>query len=178
MKSKFNFFRGYIGTLDIMDGQTYATASIYNPNTLWTPEESERQRIERMERARYFESPTYGDHMEMIRQDRRFEQMRNQGRMSHEQYMMNRDMLIEQERIRRLGMINHSRETDERIRLFQATTTVTVNPTLWTKVKIFGTGVKLVLIETWRVEPIGVVFVSALTTIITIIGIAKILSIW
>jgi hypothetical protein len=104
--------------------------------------------------------------------------MRNHGRISHEQYMRNRDMLIEQERIRRLGMINHSRETDERIRLFQATTTITVNPTLWTKVKIFGTGVKLVLIETWRVEPIGVVFVSTLTTIITIIGIAKILSIW
>jgi hypothetical protein len=86
--------------------------------------------------------------------------------------------LIEQERIRRLEIINHSRETDERIRLFQATTTITVNPTLWTKVKIFGTGVKLVLIETWRAEPIGVVFVSALTTIVTIIGIAKILSIW
>jgi hypothetical protein len=67
---------------------------------------------------------------------------------------------------------------DNPIRLFQTTTTVTVNPTFWNRVKIFGTGVKLVLIETWRVEPIGVVFVSALTTIITIIGIAKILNIW
>jgi hypothetical protein len=92
--------------------------------------------------------------------------------------MRNRDMLIEQERIRRLGMINHSRETDNQIRLFQATTTVTVNPTLWTKVKIFGTRVKLVLIETWKLEPIGVVVVSILLTMVTIIGIAKILSIW
>jgi hypothetical protein len=147
MKSKFNFFRGYIGTLDIMDGETYATASLYYPR-LDSNNEMERY---------------YAEHFQNI---------------SHEQYMRNRDMLIEQERIRRLGMINHSRETDERIRLFQATTTITLNPTLWTKVKIFGTRVKLVLIETWRAEPIGVVFVSALTTIVTIIGIAKILSIW
>jgi hypothetical protein len=34
MPTKFKFFKGYIGTLDIMDGQTYATSSLYNPNTL------------------------------------------------------------------------------------------------------------------------------------------------
>lgn len=164
--TKFKFFRGYIGTLSIMDGQTYATASIYNPNIYWTPEESERQRIERMERARYFESPTYGTHMEMIRQDRRFEQMRNHGRISNEQYMLNRDMLIEQERIRRLEMINHSRETDNQIRLYQATRVTIVNPKWWMKIKI-------VLQESWLYDPIGVVVVSTLATIVTIIGIAK-----
>jgi hypothetical protein len=121
----------------------------------------------------HFRSPTYGSHMEMIRQNRQFEQMRNHGRISHEQYMMNRDMLIEQERIRRLGMINHSRETDERIRLFQATTTITVNPTLWTKVKIFGTGVKLVLKETWKSDPMGVIVITLLSSVVTFIGIAK-----
>jgi hypothetical protein len=142
MKSKFNFFRGYIGTLDIMDGETYATASLYYPR-LDSNNEMERY---------------YAEHFQTI---------------SHEQYMRNRDMLIEQERIRRLGMINHSRETDNQIRLFQATTTVTVNPTPWTKVKIFGTRVKLVLIETWKLEPIGVVVVTLLSTIITFIGIAK-----
>jgi hypothetical protein len=147
MRNKFKFFRGYIGTLDIMDGETYVTASLYYPR-LDSNNEMERY---------------YAEHFQTI---------------SQEQYNLNRDVLIEQERIRRLEIINHSRETDERIRLFQATTTITVNPTLWTKVKIFGTGVKLVLIETWRAEPIGVVFVSALTTIVTIIGIAKILSIW
>jgi len=149
--TKFKFFRGYIGTLDLMDVETYATASLYNPHTLTNDE-----RLAQINRRLQID-----------------EEMRNHGRISHEQYMRNRDMLIEQERIRRLGMINHSRETDERIRLFQATTTITLNPTLWTKVKIFGTRVKLVLIETWRAEPIGVVFVSALTTIVTIIGIAK-----
>jgi hypothetical protein len=158
MKSKFKFFRGYIGTLDLMDGQTYATASIYNPNTYWTSEEIERERAARMERARYFESPTYGTHMEMIRQDRR---------IRREQELRSRERMVE-----------HSRQTDEQIRLFQATTTVTVNPTLWTKVKIFGTRVKMVLIETWKFEPIGVVVVSMLITLLTIIGIAKILSIW
>ena len=170
--TKFKFFRGYIGTLNVMDGQFATTASLYNPNN-WTPEESERQRIERMERARYFQNPTYGDYMEMIRQDRRFEQARNHGTISHEQYMRNRDMLIEQERIRRLGMINHSRETDERIRLFQATTTITVNPTLWTKIKIFGTRVKMVLIETWKFEPMGVIVVTLLSCVVTFIGIMK-----
>jgi hypothetical protein len=70
-------------------------------------------------------------------------------------------------------MINHSRETDNQIRLFQATTTVTVNPTLWTKIKIFGTRVKLVLIETWKLEPIGVVVMTLLVSVVTFIGIAK-----
>jgi hypothetical protein len=151
--TKFKFFRGYIGTLDLMDGQTYATASIFNPNTYWTSEEIEREHAARMERARYFESPTYGTHMEMIRQERRIRR--------------------EQELISRERMINHPRETDNQIRLFQATTTITVNPTLWTKVKIFGTRVKLVLIETWKLEPIGVVVMTLLVSVVTFIGIAK-----
>ena len=153
MKSKFKFFRGYIGTLDIMDGQTYATASIFNPNTYWTSEEIERERAARMERARYFESPTYGTHMEMIRQERRIRR--------------------EQELISRERMVEHSRQTDEQIRLFQTTTTITVNPTLWTKVKIFGTKLKLVLTATWKSDPMGVIVMTLLSTIITFIGIAK-----
>jgi len=142
MKSKFKFFRGYIGTLDIMDGETYATASLYYPR-LDSNNEMERY---------------YAEHFQTI---------------THEQYMRNRDMLIQQERIRRLGMINHSRETDNQIRLFQATTTVTVNPTKWTKVKIFGTRVKLVLIETWKLEPIGVVVMTLLVSVVTFIGVMK-----
>jgi hypothetical protein len=153
MKSKFKFFRGYIGTLDIMDGQTYATASIFNPNTYWTSEEIEREHAARMERARYFESPTYGTHMEMIRQERR--------------------IIREQELISRERMVEHSRQTDEQIRLFQATTTVTVNPTLWTKVKIFGTRVKLFFKECFQQEPIGLIFVTLLMCLISFIGIIK-----
>jgi hypothetical protein len=153
MKSKFKFFRGYIGTIDIIDGQTYATASIFNPNTYWTSEEIEREHAARMERARYFESPTYGTHMEMIRQDRR---------IRREQELRSRERMVE-----------HSRQTDEQIRLFQATTTVTVNPTLWTKVKIFGTRVKLFFKECFQQEPIGLIFVSLLMCVISFIGIMK-----
>ena len=142
MKSKFKFFRGYIGTLDIMDGETYATASLYYPR-LDSNNEMERY---------------YAEHFQTISQG---------------QYNLNRDMLIEQERIRRLQMINNSMETDNQIRLFQATTTVSVNPTPWTKVKIFGTRVKLVLIETWKLEPIGVVVMTLLVSVVTFIGIDK-----
>jgi len=77
-----------------------------------------------------------------------------------------------QDILRRLQMTNDSRDlNDNPIRLFQTTTVTTVNPKFWTKVKI-------VLQESWRLEPIGVVVVSILLTMVTIIGIAKILSIW
>jgi hypothetical protein len=135
MKSNFKFFRGYSnsGTLDLMDGETYATASLNDD----TPE----------------------GHM-------------GRRRLYHTREMYQRP--IEDEVITQLTQ----QQRDNPIRLFQATRTVTVNPTPWTKVKIFGTRVKLGLIETWKLEPIGVVVVSILLTMVTIIGIAKILSIW
>lgn len=151
MKSKFKFFRGYVGTLDLMDGQTYATASFYDPQTL-----TDDERLIRIG--------------ERIQRD---EQFRIQGIMSQELYNFNRDMMIEQERIRRLQMINHPRETDNQIRLFQATTVTTVNPTFKTKVKIFGTQVKLLFSETWLSDPIGVVVITTLATIVTFIGVMK-----
>ena len=77
-----------------------------------------------------------------------------------------------QDILRRLQTTNEQRDlNDNPIRLFQATTVTTVNPKFWTRVKI-------VLQESWRLEPIGVVVVSILSTLVTIIGIAKILSIW
>jgi hypothetical protein len=151
MTQKFKFFRGFIGTINTMNGETYATASFYDPRTL-TEDERLTRVNERIARA---------------------EEFRNQEIITHEQYMLNRDMLIIEERIRRERMINHSRETDNQIRLFQATTTVTVNPTPWTKVKIFGTRVKLVLIETWKLEPIGVVVMTLLVSVVTFIGVMK-----
>jgi hypothetical protein len=151
MIQKFKFFRGYIGTLDLMYGQTATTASLYNPNTI-----------------------RYEDRSEQIsRRIQLDEELRNQGRISHEQYMLNRDMMIEQERIRRLTTVNHTRETDNQIRLYQATRVTTVNPTFLTRVKIFGQKVKLVLKETWRIEPIGLVVVTTLALLVSVIGIAK-----
>ena len=142
--NKFKFFKGYVGTLDIMDGQTYATASFFRPFTL--PEDERTRRIN-----------------QRIQLD---EQLRNQGRMSHEQYLSNRDILIEQERIRRLEMINHSRETDNQIRLYQATRVTTVNPKWWMKIKI-------AFQETWLSDPIGVVVMTLLASVVTFIGIMK-----
>jgi hypothetical protein len=153
---KFKFFRGYVGTLNVMDGQTYATASLYNPNTLWTPEESERRRIERMQ----IDSDLVNQHI------RTTEEYRNRGIISHEQYMRNRDIMIEQERITRLEMVNHSRETDNQIRLYQATRVTTVNPKWWMKIKI-------AFQETWLSDPIGVVVVTTLATIVTFISVMK-----
>ena len=146
MKSKFKFFRGYVGTLDLMDGQTYATASLYNPNGIRVDVNANPTSNNEMERY-------YAEHFQTI---------------SQEQYNLNRDMFAQQEIERRQRIDN-----DNQIRLFQATTTITVNPTLWTKVKIFGTRVKLVLIETWKLEPIGVVVVTLLVSVVTFIGVMK-----
>ncbi len=145
MKSKFKFFRGYIGTLDIIDGQTYVTASLYYPR-LDSNNEMERW---------------YAEH------DRRGEDLGNQGIITHEQYMRNRDMMIEQERIRRLQMINNSRDlNDNPIRLFQATTVTTVNPKWWMKIKI-------AFQETWLSDPVGVVVMTLLVSVVTFIGVMK-----
>jgi len=136
--TKFKFFRGYIGTLDIMDGQFATTASLYYPR-LDSNNEMERWYAERDLQT-----------------------------ISQEQYNLNRDMFAQQEIVRRQRI-----ETDEQIRLFQSTTTITVNPTLWTKVKIFGTGVKLVLKESWKMDPMGVIVVTLLSSVVTFIGIMK-----
>jgi hypothetical protein len=135
-----------------MDGQTYATASIYNPNTYWTPEESERIRNQRIQI-----SNDLGDYLrrDLESIERRQPSLDSNNEM--ERYFTERINQIE----------------DQQIRLFQTTTTITVNPTLWTKIKIFGTGVKLVLKETWKSDPVGVIVVSCLMCVITFIGIMK-----
>jgi hypothetical protein len=151
MKSNFKFFRGYVGTLDIIDRQTYATASFADD----TPEGYAGRR-----RLYHTDLPEY--HRQT------YQRLREDVVITQEQYNLNRDMFAQQEIVRRRPI-----DTNEQIRLFQATTTITVNPTLWTKVKIFGTRVKMVLIETWKFEPIGVVVVTCLVSVVTFIGIMK-----
>ena len=133
-----------MGTLNVMDGQTYATASLYNPNTIRYEDRS----------------------VQISRRIQLDEELRNHGRISHEQYMLNRDMMIEQERIRRLAMVNHVRRTDNDVRLYQTTRVTTVNPKWWMKIKI-------VFQETWLSDPIGVVVMTLLGSLVTFIGIAK-----
>ena len=148
MKSKFKFFRGYVGTLDLMDGQTYATASLYNPNTLRVEVNANPLSNNEMERW-------YAEH------NRRGEEFRNQGIMSQEQYNLNRDMFAQQERVRRQRI-----DTDNQIRLYQTTRVTTVNPKWWMKIKI-------AFQETWLLDPVGVVVITTLVTIVTFIGIMK-----
>jgi hypothetical protein len=138
MITKFKFFKGFIGTLDLMDGQTYATASLYNPNTIRYEDRSER----------------------ISRRIQLDEELRNHDIISQEQYNLNRDMFAQHEIVRRRI------ETDNQIRLYQATRVTTVNPKWWMKIKI-------VLQESWLYDPIGVVVMTLLTSLVTFIGIAK-----
>ena len=67
---------------------------------------------------------------------------------------------------------NLTPEPQEEIRLFNPVT-ITVKPNFLTRIKILGTKVKLILKETWRADPIGLIVVTTLSTIISFIGIAK-----
>ena len=99
-------------------------------------------------------------------QERRMERMRISNDLRDD--YLRRDL----ESIERRGQLLE-RQVDSTLRLFQTTTTLTINPTLWTRVKIFGTKIKLILKETWRADPTGVIAVTVLSTIILFIGIAK-----
>ncbi len=155
MVGDFKFFQK--GTTDMMDGEVRATAS-FNADT---PESYMNRRM------LYYTNPDlYG-------------RLRGQGN-EMEQYFYERNLRHDNLTAERVSEITRRINgggdlNDNPIKLFNTTTTVTVNPTFWSKVKIFGTSVKLVLIESWRAEPIGIVFVGILTTLITIIAIAKLL---
>jgi len=87
-------------------------------------------------------------------------------------YQQNR--INQEQRLMRESIAQNMRRIEEQqLRLFQATSTITVNPTLWTKVKMFGTGVKLVLKETWKSDPMGVIVMTCLVSVVTFIGIMK-----
>jgi hypothetical protein len=142
-------FKFFKGTLNVMDDETRATAS-FNDDT---PEgHMNRRALYHTNRDLYDRLRHPNNEMEQYFVERGF-----------------RNNLTEQR-----DLIN----TDNQRGFFQPTSTVTVNPTLWTKVKMFGTGAKLVLKSTWVSDPFGVTYVSVLATLVTIIVIAKILSIW
>jgi hypothetical protein len=143
MKSKFKFFRGYVGTLDLMDGQTYATASLYYPR-LDSNNEMERWFAERDLQT-----------------------------ISQEQYNLNRDMLATEQSIRfaqqrRESRILELREIEENANrvFFPRTTVTTVNPKWRMKIKI-------AFQETWSSDPIGVIVQTLLVSVVTFIGIMK-----
>ena len=149
----FKFFRGYSGTLDMINDDIRATAS-FNDDT--AEGHVFRRRLYHTDPNLYdrLNNPNNNNEMERYYYDRQL------GRFETVRPTLNQDEVTR--RINGGG-------TD--IRLFQTTTVTTVNPKFWTKVKI-------VLQESWLYNPFAVVYVSILVTIVTIIGIAKILSIW
>ena len=152
MIQKFKFFRGYVGTLDLMYGQTATTASLYNPNTL---------------RVEVNANPLSNNEME------RWYAERDLQTLSQEQYNLNRDMLATEQSVRfaqqrRESRMLELREIEENANrvFFPRITVTTVNPKWWMKIKI-------AFQETWLSDPIGVVVVTTLVTIVTFIGIMK-----
>ena len=139
----FKFFKG---TLRMMDGETYTTASLQHPR-LDSNNEMERWCAERIQRD---------------------EEMRNHGIITQEQYNLNRDMLAQQEGVRRRLI-----ETDNQIRLFQTTTVTTVNPKWWMKVKMFFQKLSLYWDQIW-----GIIVIATIVTVIFGLTIAKVLNIW
>jgi hypothetical protein len=68
--------------------------------------------------------------------------------------------------------INEARDlNDNPIRLFQTTTTVNVNPTPWTKIKIFFK-------DCWSRDPTSTIAMSASLTALLFLGIVKLFQLW
>jgi hypothetical protein len=136
----FKFFEKE--TIDMMEGETYATAS-FNDDT---PEGHMNRRM------------LYHTNHNLLDNVRREIPRGRFGTLERHQDIIRR--------------INEQRDlNDNPVRLFQTTTVTKVNPKWWMKIKI-------VLQESWLYDPIGVVVASALATIVTIIGIAKLLNAW
>jgi hypothetical protein len=108
---EFKFLRGYVGTLNVMDGETYATASLNDD----TPEGHMNRRM------------LYHTNHNLLDNVRREIPRGRFGTPERHQ-----DIL------RRLQMTNDSRDlNDNPIRLFQTTSVTTVNPKWWMKIKMF-----------------------------------------
>jgi hypothetical protein len=98
--------------------------------------------------------------------------------ITQQQWNLNRDMLATEQSVRfalqrresRMLELREIEENADRV-FFPRITVTTVNPKWWMKIK-------MVFKETWWSDPIGVVVMSILATLVTIIGISKILSIW
>jgi len=149
MKSKFKFFRGYIGTLDIMDGQTYATASLYYPR-LDSNNEMERY---------------YAEHFQTISQE---QYNLNRDMLATEQSVR----FAQQRRESRMLELREIEENANRV-FFPRITVTTVNPKWWMKIKMFFQKLSL---YSDQVVPITVI--ATTITFIVILILSKILSIW
>jgi hypothetical protein len=147
----FKFFQK--GTVDMVDSDVRSTAS-FNDDT---PEgHMNRRALYHTDRNLYDRLRHPNNEMEQYFSERNW---------SH-------DNLTAERRSEITRRINGGRDlNDNPIRLFQTTTVTKVKETFWGKFKI-------VMKDSWAWDPFGVTYVSILATLVTIIGIAKILNIW
>ena len=147
---EFKFFQKEVKeTLDIIDGETYSTAS-FNADT---PD------------GHLYRRHLY--HTNLPEYERQRGMLEN-GVITQQQYNLNRDMFAEQEIVRRRRIDN-----DNQIRLFQTTTVTTVNPKWWMKVKMFFQKLSLY----WD-QILGIIVIATIVTVIFGLMIAKVLNVW
>ena len=153
---EFKFFQKEVkGTLDVIDGETYSTAS-FNADT---PDgHVYRRHLYHTQREAYDRlRGVYDNEISEIPRGRFGTPERHQ------------DIL------RRLQITNDIRDlNDISIRLFQSTTVTTVNPNWRTKIKM---GLQELSIF-FKSSPYGIMFLWASSTIVAILILSKILSIW
>ena len=152
---EFKFFQKEVKeTLDIIDGETYSTAS-FNADT---PD------------GHLYRRHLY--HTNLPEYERQRGMLEN-GVITQQQYNLNRDMFAEQEIVIRRRIDN-----DNQIRLFQTTTVTTVNPKWWMKVKMFFQKIKINAVIETHSEAMGIFFIAVTVTFIFGLLIAKVLNVW
>jgi hypothetical protein len=144
---QFKFFEKQVkGTLNTIEGENYATAS-FNDDT---PEgHMGRRRLYHTNQEEYSRLRQSNNEMELYFYERGFRNVD-----------INFDEQRQEELTRR---INGGDRT-----FFSPTSVTKVNPKWWMKIKI-------VLQESWYYNPIGIIVAATLFTLVTIIGIAKLL---
>jgi hypothetical protein len=155
----FKFFQK--GTVDMIDGETYPTAS-YPLGVLFNADGPD--------------SHIYRRHLYHTNRDL-YNRLRNPNNVT-EQYLNDRNLLHDNltadRRAEITRSINGGRDlNDNPIRLFQTTTVTTVNPNWKTKIKMFFQKLSL---YSDQVVPITVI--ATTITFIVILILSKILSIW
>jgi hypothetical protein len=151
----FKFFRGYSGTLDMINNDIRATAS-FNDDT--AEGHVFRRRLYHTDRNLYdrLNNPFNNNEMERYYYDHglgRFETVT--------------PTLNQEEVTRRIN----GGGTD--IRLFQTTTVTTVNPKWWMKIKMFFQKLSLYWDQIW-----GIIVIATIVTVIFGLMISKVLNIW
>jgi hypothetical protein len=156
--TEFKFLRGYVGTLNVMDGETYATASLNDD----TPEgHMNRRMLYHTNRDLYDRLRHPNNEMELYFYERGFRETPRGQFGTPERH---RDI------IRR---INGQRDlNDNPIRLFQTTTVTKVNPKWWMKIKMFFQEAN------FNGEIVGIIFIASSLTIAAILTISKLLNAW